>query len=188
MQGIHFLGQLQSPLFIRFYTHLHHMFVLVPRQLGFWPLTWRVTGPLRNIPAFHLPELPLPSLILSKLMLLTFLTSLPLFMPSILPGLSSQLCLLKLWFQNLSRSFSNSLPPWGHFISISFGSHLPLKLLAILITEDLAKTYGNSPYKPADMQASPLLNSLLIQRLKIPSKCSISPSYMNLPKRWWYFP
>lgn len=35
MQGIHSLEQLQSPLFIRFYMHLHHMFVLMPRQLGF---------------------------------------------------------------------------------------------------------------------------------------------------------
>ena len=54
--------------------------------------------------------------------------------------------------------------------------------ISYLITEDLAKTYENSPYKPADMQASHLLNSLLIQRLKIPYKCNLFPSYMNLPK------
>lgn len=101
MQGIHSLGQLQSPLFIRLYTHLHHV-CSDAQAVGFLTSNMKGDRPtLRNIPAFHLPELPLPPLILSKLMLLTFLTSLPLFTPSILPGLSSQLCLLKLLFQDL---------------------------------------------------------------------------------------
>lgn len=45
MWGIHSLGQPQSPLFIRFYMHLRHMFVLVPKTVGFLTSNMKGNGP-----------------------------------------------------------------------------------------------------------------------------------------------
>lgn len=63
MWGIHSLGQPQSPLFIRFYMHLRHMFVLVPETVGFLTSNMKGMGPLLTIPAFQIciPPLTRPS-------------------------------------------------------------------------------------------------------------------------------
>lgn len=156
----------------------------MPRQLGFWPLTWRVIGPhsviyqlftYQNFPSHHSFSLSL----CSWHFLPPCLCSRPLFCQVCPPNSACWNCCFKIFFQ-----FSTPMRPFHiHLIWQSSAA----QAISYLITEDLAKTYENSPYKPADMQASHLLNSLLIQRLKIPSKCNLSLSHMNLPM-WVIFP
>ena len=61
MQGIHSLGQLQSPLFIRLYTHLHHV-CSDAQAVGFLTSNMKVIGPhsviyqlftYQNFPSHH---------------------------------------------------------------------------------------------------------------------------------------
>lgn len=167
-KGHTLLDQLQSPLFIRFYMHLHHMFVLMPRQLGFWPLHGRWAHTSRNIPAFtYWVELLLLPALISKRMLLTFLTSLPLFTPYparfVLPTL-----LVETVVSRSSKIFFQFLPPMRPF-------HIHLisrqSSAAQAISHFNHRGFGQKPWKfsPINLQICRLHTcwTPVIQRLKI---------------------